>query len=68
MAARVLIGFGVLCCAAGALWTGQGVGLIGGSFMSGHAIWAVIGVAALLFGGALIRAGVRVGRLGPPGV
>ena len=34
--------------------------------MSGHAIWAVIGVLGLVSGAAFIRAGVRVGRLRPP--
>ena len=46
---------GVVLCLVGAVWIGQGVGLIGGSFMSGEAIWAVIGAIALLFGGVLIR-------------
>jgi hypothetical protein len=40
----------------GALWVGQGIGLIGGSFMSGQAVWAVIGAVAILFGSVLIRA------------
>jgi hypothetical protein len=31
------------------------VGLIGGSFMTGEAIWAVFGVAALALGLALLR-------------
>jgi hypothetical protein len=28
---------------AGLVWLGQGVGLIGGSFMTGSVMWAVIG-------------------------
>ena len=33
-------------CIVGAVWFGQGVGWIGGSFMSGEALWAVIGAFA----------------------
>jgi hypothetical protein len=39
----------------GAVWIGQGVGVIGGSFMSGRAVWAVIGAIAVLFGVSLLR-------------
>ena len=53
MRARALIG--VVLCLVGAVWVGQGVGLIGGSFMSGQAIWAVIGAVTLLFGVVLVR-------------
>ncbi len=40
----------------GLVWLGQGVGLIGGSFMSGDPLWAVIG-ALMLIGAAVL--GVR---------
>jgi hypothetical protein len=39
----------------GAVWFGQGVGWIGGSFMSGEALWTVIGAFAILFGIVLLR-------------
>jgi hypothetical protein len=29
-------------------WLGQGLGLIGGSFMTGSALWALIGAALLV--------------------
>ncbi len=32
---------------AGLVWLGQGVGLIGGSFMTGSPLWAVIGAVLL---------------------
>lgn len=32
----------------GIVWLGQGVGLIGGSFMTGSPLWAVIGAALLV--------------------
>ena len=46
---------GVVLCVVGAVWFGQGVGWIGGSFMSGEALWAVIGAVAILFGVTLLR-------------
>jgi hypothetical protein len=46
---------GVALCLVGALWVGQGVGWIGGSFMSGEALWAVIGAIAIVFGVRLLR-------------
>lgn len=52
---RVIIG--VVLLAMGALWTLQGLGYVGGSGMSGHVIWAVIGpiVAVAGLGLALSR-------------
>ena len=46
---------GLVLCVVGAIWVGQGVGWIGGSFMSGEALWAVIGAFAILFGVTLLR-------------
>ena len=43
----------------GAVWFGQGIGLIGGSFMSGHPLWAVIGAILLLAAAVLLRQGLR---------
>ena len=66
MRARVVIG--VVLCLVGALWFGQGVGWVGGSFMSGQAVWAVIGVIAILFGITLLRGAKRArGRAADPG-
>jgi hypothetical protein len=40
----------------GALWTGQGLGYIGGSFMTGSMLWVVIGLIVALVGiGLLVR-------------
>jgi hypothetical protein len=47
---------GVILCIVGGIWFGQGVGWIGGSFMSGEAVWAVIGAIAIVFGVTLLRA------------
>jgi hypothetical protein len=46
---------GVVLCIVGAVWFGQGVGWIGGSFMSGEALWAVIGAFCIAFGVVLLR-------------
>jgi MYXO-CTERM domain-containing protein len=37
----------------GLVWIGQGVGIIGGSSMSGQPIYAVIGAGLVVAGGAL---------------
>jgi hypothetical protein len=57
MRARSVIG--IVLCVVGAVWCIQGVGWLGGSFMSGEAVWAVIGLVTILFGLALLRAARR---------
>lgn len=59
---RVRVVLAVICFAVGVVWFGQGIGLIGGSFMTGEAVWAVIGAIMILFGLALVS-GVRRDRL-----
>ena len=56
-AVRLMLG--ALCVIVGAIWFGQGIGLIGGSFMTGEAIWAVIGAVAIVFGAVLMRGAGR---------
>ena len=60
MRVRSLVG--VALCAVGGLWVGQGIGWIGGSFMSGEAVWAVIGAVAIGFGITLLRRPAQGGR------
>jgi hypothetical protein len=55
----VLTVLGVLVALAGAVWTLQGLGYIGGSFMSGATLWAVIGPIVLLAGLAIIYLALR---------
>jgi hypothetical protein len=43
-----------LCALVGVVWIGQGIGLIGGSFMTGSAFWAVVGVGLLAVAVALV--------------
>jgi uncharacterized membrane protein len=60
---RLLFTVGALFLAVGVIWLGQGVGLIGGSFMTGEAAWAVIGGVCIVIGGFLVRTGFRWRRL-----
>ncbi|GAA3458600.1 hypothetical protein ACFFSW_35880 [Saccharothrix longispora] len=53
------IGFGVLLILVGALWTGQGLGYVGGSFMTGQKLWTAIGLLCVVGGGALVLALLR---------
>lgn len=57
---------GAALVVAGIVWTLQGVGDIGGSFMSGSSTWAVIGpvtaLAGLVIGAAGLAGLVRGGR------
>jgi hypothetical protein len=39
-----------LCVLVGLVWLGQGVGLIGGSAMTGSSFWAVVGVVLIVVG------------------
>jgi hypothetical protein len=50
---------------AGIVWTLQGVGDIGGSFMTGSTTWAIIGPVTVIAGLALGAGGVL--RRRPPG-
>ena len=52
--ARLVIG--VLLVLVGAVWFAQGINVLGGSFMSGEILWAVIGAPMIFVGALLIRA------------
>jgi hypothetical protein len=47
-------GLGLLCLIVGAVFLGQGVGVIGGSFMTGKTKWAVVGAVLVGIGVALL--------------
>ena len=49
----------VLCLLVGGVWIGQGAGLIGGSFMTGQALWLVIGIILAIVGLVLAYVGLR---------
>ena len=58
----VLVVIGLAAVLAGLVWTLQGLGYVGGSFMSGATVWAVIGPIVALVGLALIMLGLRSRR------
>jgi len=60
----LLVGAGSLITLAGVVFTLQGVGVIGGSFMSGTTTWAVAGPLIALVGLALLVLGLRRSRRG----
>ena len=59
MWARLVVG--ALLCVVGGVWFLQGIGVLKGSFMTGAAFWAVVGVILFALG---IRMIVRVARPG----
>jgi hypothetical protein len=59
MMRALLIGAGLLITLAGVIFALQGVGVIGGSFMSSTTIWAVLGPVIAIIGLALVAAGLR---------
>jgi hypothetical protein len=55
----LLVVIGVAAVLAGIVWTLQGLGYVGGSFMSGATVWAVIGPVVALAGLVLIAVAAR---------
>ncbi len=57
-------GIGVVLVLIGGLWTLQGVGLVGGSSMTGSGIWVVLGLIVVASGVAVLvpRGSRRRGR------
>jgi len=53
---------GVILTIAGVIWALQGFGEIGGSFMSGNSVWAVIGPVVAAIGLAITAVGVLRAR------
>ena len=62
----VLIMVGGLAVLVGGLWTGQGAGLIKGSFMTGSPTWLATGLLCLVAGFFLIFLAVRQRSGGGP--
>lgn len=56
---RLVAVMGVVVAIMGGVFTLQGVGILGGSFMSGSATWAVIGIAMVIAGLTLYARGTR---------
>jgi len=53
---------GVVLALLGLLWFLQGIGVVGGSFMSGEPVWAVIGLVMLVLAGRLLVEALRGNR------
>ena len=62
MRSGVLTAVGVVVTIAGVIWALQGFGVIGGSFMSGNSVWAIIGPVVAVAGLVLTGIGVRRAR------
>jgi hypothetical protein len=60
--ARTIVG--ALLLLVGIVWILQGVDVLGGSFMSGHAVWAVIGLFVGAAGLGLVLGAARSRRAG----
>jgi hypothetical protein len=62
MKSKVLIGVGLLCVLIGGVWALQGIGVIGGSFMTNSPTWLAIGLLVAIAGLAAIFEGGRAMR------
>ena len=62
MSKPVLITIGVVVALAGAVFTFQGLGVIGGSAMTGSTLWAILGPIIVVVGIVLVVLGLRRGR------
>lgn len=58
----VALVLGVVLVLVGLLWTLQGLGVVGGSPMSGVTLWAVVGPVVALLGVLLAVIGGRRGK------
>jgi hypothetical protein len=56
---RWMIIVGVVLILLGGLWALQGIGVVGGSVMTGQSFWAVAGSITLVVGVVLCIIGVR---------
>ena len=54
MSPGLRLALGVMLVVVGAIWTLQGLGVLGGSAMSGVTTWAVIGPVVAVAGVALV--------------
>ena len=62
----IRIAIGVVSLVVGLVWIGQGVGWIHGSFMTGEAVWAVIGAGCAAIGAWLLAGARRTRRQREP--
>jgi hypothetical protein len=55
----VVLTVGVVCVLVGGIWTLQGLGVIGGSYMTNSPTWLLIGLVVAVAGLAMIILGTR---------
>jgi hypothetical protein len=55
----VKLAVGLLLLLAGLVWALQGINVLGGSSMSGHSQWLIIGAIVAVFGLWIIRGSLR---------
>jgi hypothetical protein len=55
----MLLVAGLLAAMAGLIWTLQGLGVLGGSVMSGDRTWAIIGPIVIVIGLGLVAYSLR---------
>jgi hypothetical protein len=58
----LLAAVGIVLTVAGLIWALQGFNIIGGSFMSGDSVWAVIGPIVAVIGLAIVAVSFRRAR------
>jgi uncharacterized Tic20 family protein len=58
-ARTALIAIGVIALVIGLIFAGQGIGLIGGSSMTGSQMWLYIGLVLAVVGIVLLVLGIR---------
>jgi hypothetical protein len=59
MSRSTLIAVGAVLVVFGAVWFLQGIGVLGGSGMSGQTLWAVVGPIVAVVGAAIAVLGLR---------
>lgn len=62
MRKRLLAGVGAFITFVGIIWTLQGLGVVGGSVMTGQTLWAVLGPLVAVAGLAMVAASLRRSR------
>ena len=58
----LLVVIGLAAVVAGIIWTLQGLGYVGGSFMTGATVWAIIGPVVAVAGLVLLAVAGRARR------
>jgi hypothetical protein len=59
MKGTVFVTVGAVCVVVGVVWFLQGIGVIGGSFMTDSSLWLVIGAVVTVVGVVLLGLWVR---------